>query len=93
VAARPDGCEQAGGGEDGGGALGPGGGELAGGDPGGFVHVGDWPPGADYGVIAKLRVVQPELELLPPGAASIELPQTWPVVPVAGAAGSGVAAA
>ena len=29
-----------------------------------------------YGLIAKLRVVQPELEMLPPGAASIELPQT-----------------
>jgi len=46
-----------------------------------------------YGLIAKLRVVQPELEALPPEAASIELPQTWPVVPVVGAAGSGVAAA
>ena len=29
-----------------------------------------------YGLIAKLRVAQPELEMLPPGAASIELPQT-----------------
>src|SRR6266702_2238828 len=48
---------------------------------------------AGYGLMAKLRVVQPALEALPPGAASIELPQTWPVVPVAGAAGSGVAAA
>ena len=55
--------------------------------------LGIWPLGAGYGLIAKLRVVQPELEALPPGAASIELPQTWPVVPVAGAAGSGVAAA
>src|SRR5258705_8539256 len=43
--------------------------------------------GAGYGLIAKLRVVQPELAALPPGAASIELPQTWPVMPVAGAAG------
>ena len=59
----------------------------------GSSMLGIWPPGAGYGLIAKLRVVQPELEALPPGAASIELPQTWPVVPVAGAAGSGVAAA
>ncbi len=51
------------------------------------------PRRAGYGLMAKLRVVQPALEALPPGAASIELPQTWPVVPVAGAAGSGVAAA
>jgi hypothetical protein len=50
-------------------------------------------PDPGYGLIAKLRVVQPELEALPPDAASIELPQTWPVVPVVGAAGSGVAAA
>jgi hypothetical protein len=49
--------------------------------------------GSGYGVIAKLRVAQPELEALPPGAASIELPQTWPAVPVVAAAGSGVAAA
>src|SRR5262249_60967978 len=55
--------------------------------------LGTWPLGAGYGLIAKLRVVQPELEALPPGAASIELPQTWPVVPVAGAAGAGGAAA
>jgi hypothetical protein len=44
-------------------------------------------------LIAKLRVVQPELAVLPPGAASIELPHTWPVAAVVGAAGSGVAAA
>jgi hypothetical protein len=51
------------------------------------------PRRAGYGLIAKLRVVQPALAALPPGAASIELPQTWPVVAVVGAAGSGVAAA
>ncbi len=33
-------------------------------------------PDPGYGLIAKLRVVQPELEMLPPDAASIELPQT-----------------
>ncbi len=39
------------------------------------AHTGTHPdPG--YGLIAKLRVVQPELEMLPPDAASIELPQT-----------------
>ncbi len=48
---------------------------------------------AGYGLMAKLRVVQPELEALPPAAESIELPQTCPTVPVVGAAGSGVAAA
>ena len=56
-----------------------------------MVGIGRWE--ADYGLIAKLRVVQPELAALPPGAASMELPQTWPVVLVVGAAGSGVAAA
>jgi cobalamin-dependent methionine synthase I len=50
-------------------------------------------PDPGYGLIAKLRVAQPELEMLPPDAASIELPHTWPVAAVAGAAGSGVAAA
>ena len=44
-------------------------------------------------MMAELRVVQPELEALPPGALSIELPQTCPAVPVVGAAGSGVVAA
>ena len=93
LAVRPDGYEQASGGEDRGGAFGPGGGELAGETQVGpyMLGIGRWEAG--YGLIAKLRVVQPELAALPPGAASIELPQTWPVVPVAGAAGSGVAAA
>jgi len=93
VAACPGGYEQAGDGEDVGGALSPGGGVFAGGDPGGFVYGGGLAAEGGYGLMAKLRVVQPELAALPPGAASIELPQTWPVVPVAGAAGSGVAAA
>src|SRR5262249_3850591 len=48
---------------------------------------------ADYGLMAKLRVVQPELEALPPGAPSIELPQTCPTAAVVGAAGSGLAPA
>jgi hypothetical protein len=46
-----------------------------------------------YGLTAKLRVVQPALEALPPEAASIELPHTWPVVAVVGEAGSGLAPA
>ncbi len=49
--------------------------------------------GMVYGLTAKLRVVQPELEELPPGADSMEVPHTWPAVPVAGAAGSGLAPA
>ena len=53
-------------------------------------HVGSR---VSYGLTAKLRVVQPELEALPPGAASMEVPHTWPVVPVVGAAGSGLAPA
>jgi hypothetical protein len=43
-----------------------------------------------YGLMAKLRVVQPAL-VVPPPAASIELPHTWPVVRVVGEAGSGLA--
>lgn len=43
--------------------------------------------------MAKLRVVQPELVELPPGAESIELAHTCPVVAVVGAAGSGLAPA
>ena len=46
-----------------------------------------------YGLTAKLRVVQPALEALPPETASIELPHTAPVVPVVGEAGSGLAPA
>src|SRR6266699_534215 len=49
--------------------------------------------GTCYGLTAKLRVVQPALVELPPGADSIEVPHTWPVVPVVGAAGSGLAPA
>ena len=49
-------------------------------------------PAAGYGLTSKFWVVQPALVLLPPAAASIELPQTRPVAPVAGELGSGVAA-
>jgi len=34
------------------------------------------PTTARYGLMAKFWVVQPELEALPPGADSIEVPQT-----------------
>ncbi len=51
------------------------------------------PADRSYGLMAKFRVVQPELEALPPGADSIEVPQTWPLVLVVGAAGSGLAPA
>ena len=93
MAACPGGYEQAGDGEDVGGALSPGGGVFAGGDPGGFVYGGGLAAEGGYGLMAKLRVVQPELEEPPPGADSIEDPHTWPVVPVAGEAGSGLAPA
>lgn len=92
MAARPGSYERAGGGEDGAALSAQAEASL----PGRSRWVRTWwglAAEGGYGLMAKLRVVQPALEALPPGAASIELPQTWPVVPVAGAAGSGVAAA
>ena len=75
MAARPGSYERAGGGEDGAALSAQAEASL----PGRSRWVRTWwglAAEGGYGLMAKLRVVQPALEALPPGAASIELPQT-----------------